>query len=216
MKQKRFIVYEGSGNNDIIIYDENNNKIDIKIHERKEQSLVKQHIKPDDVVLELGARYGSVSCTINKILTNKKNQVSVEPDERVWKALLKNRKRNNCKFHIFNGFISNKKLSLTNKDSFYGYGTTMISDENSTIPHISLRKLIKKYKLNFNVLIVDCEGCFESFIDENLSFLDNLRLIIYESDYPQKCDYNKIKNILLNKKFTNIDIWGNQHVWIKK
>ena len=36
-------------------------KINTNLIEVTEQRLVKQYIEPDDVVLELGARYGSVS-----------------------------------------------------------------------------------------------------------------------------------------------------------
>ena len=35
-------------------------------------------IKENDVVLELGARYGTSSCAINSKLKNKSNQVSVD------------------------------------------------------------------------------------------------------------------------------------------
>ena len=47
-------------------YDEHNNLIDNNSIEKPEQDLVNQYILEDDIVLELGARYGSVSCTINK------------------------------------------------------------------------------------------------------------------------------------------------------
>ena len=47
-------------------YDEHNNVIDNNSIEKPEQDLVNQYILEDDIVLELGARYGSVSCTINK------------------------------------------------------------------------------------------------------------------------------------------------------
>jgi len=58
-------------------------KINHNLVEVPEQKLVNIYIQPDDVVLELGARYGTVSCNINKKLNNKLNQVSVEPDSRV-------------------------------------------------------------------------------------------------------------------------------------
>lgn len=93
----------------IFIYDLNDELVDIKNIEKREQELVKENIKEDDIVLELGARYGSVSCIINSKLSNKNNQVSVEPDERVWNALEKNKKINNCGFNIVKGFIGKKK-----------------------------------------------------------------------------------------------------------
>jgi len=171
-------------------------------------------ILENDVVLELGARYGSVSCAINSKLNNKKNQVSVEPDDRVWLALEENKIRNNCDFHVIKGFVSNKKLDLTNLDCYLGgYGSTFIENSNTKIPSYSLEEIKGQYNLNFNVLVADCEGFLECFFDENPDFYDNLRLIIFEADYPEKCNYYKIKFTLNNKGFTNL-LDGHQNVWI--
>lgn len=85
--------------------------------ECEEQRLASKYVHPNDTVLELGARYGSVSCTINSILSRKDHQVSVEPDDRVWDALEANRDRNGCGFHIVKGFLSSKKWALTNLES---------------------------------------------------------------------------------------------------
>ena len=54
------------------IIDLNGNKVDIEQIEKPEQDLVEKYILKNDIVLELGARYGSVSCIINSKLTNKK------------------------------------------------------------------------------------------------------------------------------------------------
>lgn len=112
------------------------------------------------------------------------------------------------------GFISSKKLSLTNIDDCNGYGSTCIENNNSNIPSFSLNEIQEKYNLKFNVLIADCEGFLGDFFDENPDFYDNLRLIIFEADYPEKCDYNKIKNNLIKKNFTKI-IEGSQNLWVK-
>jgi FkbM family methyltransferase len=198
------------------ILDLHGNKIDIKLIEKREQYLANKYILQNDVVLELGARYGSVSCIINSKLNNKNNQVVVEPDSRVWNALELNKNRNNCKFNIVKGFISNKKLDLINLNvSHGGYGSTFIESEETKIPSYSLDEIINKYNLKFNVLVADCEGFLEVFFDENPFFYDNLRLIIFEADYPKKCDYNKIKKKLIEKKFYKI-LEGHQNVWIKR
>ena len=88
------------------IVDQYGNLVDIQHIENIEQDLANMYILEDDTVLELGARYGSVSCTINSKLNNKNNQVVVEPDERVWDALEKNKSSNNCEFNIVKGFNS--------------------------------------------------------------------------------------------------------------
>jgi hypothetical protein len=50
------------------IRDQNGYKIDINKLEKTEQDLANQYIEENDIVLELGARYGSVSCIINSKL----------------------------------------------------------------------------------------------------------------------------------------------------
>ena len=77
----------------------------------------------------MGARFGSVSCIVNKVLENKKNHVVVEPDDRVWEKLEYNKSINNCEFEIVKGFLSNKKLSLLNTDDRDGYGSTFEENE---------------------------------------------------------------------------------------
>jgi len=193
---------------------ENGAQINTDAFELPEQKLAKEYIQENDVVLELGARYGSVSCAINSKLNCKTNQVSVEPDDRVWNALERNKKVNNADFHIVKGFISNKKLGLTELDCWIGYGTTSIEDEKSKIPSFSLKEISDKYNLNFNVLVADCEGFLETFFDENPTFYDNLRLVIFEADYIQKCNYKKIKSTLRKKGFNKL-LEGHQNVWIR-
>jgi len=199
----------------IIIKDQNNQLVDTNNLEKPEQDLAWKYIKNNDTVLELGARYGSVSCVINTKLNNKTNQVVIEPDSRVWNALEQNKLANNCNFNIVKGFISNKKLNLTNlNDCCGGYGATFIEDNTTSIPSYSLDDIKQKYNLEFNVLIADCEGFLEVFFDENPDFYDKLRLIIFEADYPEKCNYNKIKNTLINKNFNKI-LEGHQNVFLK-
>jgi FkbM family methyltransferase len=196
------------------IEDEHGKLININLLEKPEQNLANIYINEDDVVFELGARYGSVSCVINSKLKCKTNQVSVEPDDRVWAALERNRRANDCEFHIVKGFVSSKKLGLTELDDCGGYGTTYIIQDDSTIPSYSMKSIQEKYKLDFNVLVADCEGFLEIFFDENPEFYDMLRLVIFEADYPDKCNYTKIRNTLKEKGFVE-ELEGHQNVWIK-
>ena len=61
-----------SRKSDFKIYDENRNLINTELWEKEEQDLARKYIQKDDIVLELGARYGSVSCIINSKLSHKK------------------------------------------------------------------------------------------------------------------------------------------------
>ena len=193
--------------NDLVIYNESGYKVPHLEYERDEQLLVSQYISPSDVVLELGARYGSVSCIINKILTNKKNQVSVEPDSTVWDVLERNKNENKCDFMIYKGIISSKNYDL----KLNGYGSTVditntITNMNTIhVPNISLDELQKVTGLTFNVLVADCEGFLETFLNENEILYKQLNLIIFECDRGDVCNYPYIKAKLITNGFVCLE-----------
>jgi hypothetical protein len=188
--------------------------VDIASVEVQEQRLAAQYIRSGDTVLELGARYGSVSCTINAILALKDHQVSVEPDDRVWDALELNRERNGCGFHIVKGVVSSKRWSLTNLDDADGYGTTAVLQADSRIPSFDVQAIQDAYGLTFDVLVADCEGFLESFYNENPRLFDQLRLVVFEADYDWKCDYGRIREALRARGLCEIE-HGFYNVWEK-
>jgi FkbM family methyltransferase len=182
-----------------------------------EQALAEEFVQPDDVVLELGARYGSVTVAISRKLRDSSNCVSVEPDERVWAVLDRNLATFGSKAQIVKGFVSKSRMTLTNLSSHDGYGTTCVPDKESAIPTYTVNDLETKYNLKFTVLIADCEGFLGTFIDENMELLSQLRLIIFEADYPDKCDYNRLRDIFRSANFHEVKNVQNgfHNVWLK-
>jgi precorrin-6B methylase 2 len=73
--------------------------------EKDEQFLARTYVPKNATVLELGARYGTVSCIISEVLDDPTRHVAVEPDSSVIEALEKNRDNNGGKFHIYNGVV---------------------------------------------------------------------------------------------------------------
>jgi FkbM family methyltransferase len=182
--------------------------------ERTEQLQAERYITPDSVVLELGARYGTVSCVINSKLSNPANQVSVEPDNRVQGALEQNMKTNGCNFHILKGVISRTPIQLAEIDSYGGYGTTSVKVDTSSIKSYTLEEVEGMYGLTFNTLVADCEGFLEQFMDENPKLYQQLNLILFEKDYPHKCNYDKIIMSLCTNGFFRVEA-GFHEVWKK-
>ena len=198
-------------------YNEHNERFDNSKLEIHEQRQANTYITPDCVVLELGARYGTVSCIINKKLSNPMNQVSVEPDERVHKALEENMIRNNCNFHIVKGFISRTPMKLSTYDGFLGgYATYSTKVENSTIPSYTIEEIEAKYNLKFNTLVADCEGFLEQFFDENPHLYDQINLMLIEKDRDDTCNYSKILDNLKSHGFVCLESPGWQEVWKKQ
>lgn len=181
--------------------------------ERSEQDLAEQFIEPHDIVIELGGRYGTVSCIINSKLQDPTNHVVVEPQFQVQSALQKNKQINNSQFHIINGFVSKKPLHLTE----VGYGASFELGANSLYPCFDLADIQTKYNLQFNTLVADCEGGLESFFDDFPYMYTQLTKAIIEKDYPQKCNYDKIEQEFKNHglQLIHTENGGFHQVWKK-
>jgi hypothetical protein len=179
---------------DKIFINEKNEKVNYNQYEKREIDLIKKFIKEDDVVLELGARYGGTSVAINQILKDKEKQVSVDPDQRIWESLETNKKNHNCQFIIIKGTISNKPQKIIkdsrkfdDKNDWATYTEECLTNEEGCMNYpLPL--------LNFNVLVADCEGFLETFYDENKNIFPYLRLIIFEKDRPDFCNYDRLSN----------------------
>jgi hypothetical protein len=195
---------------DLVLYDHYKVQINQKDAEYPEQCLVNYYLDPKACVLELGARYGSVSCIINKKLEIKTNQVSVEPDSNVWNTLDDNIRLNNCNITVHKGFVSRTPLELLD----YGYASVSTPVINSTKDSLTIEDLEEKYGLTFNTLVADCEGYLETFFNENPHLYSLLHTVIFEADYPNKCNYGKIRNSLKESGFTEL-VHGFQNVYKK-
>jgi FkbM family methyltransferase len=179
--------------NDIIV---NHNEI-----ERNEQIIASKYIPSRSTVLELGARYGTVSCVINSILSDPTKHVAVDPDISILKALEKNKSTHGAQFHIFNGVVSRKKLFL----QLESYSThTTSQDTGISVSSMSIEELETMYGLTFDCLVADCEGFMEQFIRENEEFVQRLETVTYEEDQASRCDYAYVTERLISFGFSCI------------
>jgi len=107
------------------LFDQDGKVIPHTVVERDEQCDAYTYIPPDSTVLELGARYGMVSCLISRILKNPKNHVDAD----VIPALIRNRDSTGSQFTIFNGVVSRKPQNFTP----FGLGsfTTQAQDQGN-------------------------------------------------------------------------------------
>lgn len=181
---------------------------DGRTREFEEQQMACDWITPECIVLELGARYGTVSCVINKIISNPLHQVSVDPDSSVWDCLRENRDRNGCSFHILQGAISRVPLHVSGS----GYATVTNLDGNPNTYTYTLEQVEAMYRLRFNTLVADCEGALGHFFEENPKLLDQLNLIILEADFPNLTDYDKLYESFRLHGFKQM-ISGFHQVW---
>ncbi len=168
-----------------------------------ERDDVIKFLHTDAKVLELGARYGVISCIINTILNDKKNMVVVEPDKSVIKYLEQNMLRNKCNFNIYNGIISKNNYELKLED----YGTCIkrnIVNINNVEKLVEL-DLYSKYELSsFNIKtnLIPIKNYFEKYQYNNHDYNVN---IFYK---------NKNKVILRVRRVDDIFGWNDKNLKI--
>jgi FkbM family methyltransferase len=80
--------------------------------ERDTQRQIMEHLSENSVVLEVGARYGTVSCAISKQLGYSGLRVSIEPDADAFNTLNANADRNNCNGLQVNGVVSQTNATM--------------------------------------------------------------------------------------------------------
>lgn len=211
-----------SKKNKIKFYDIENKVINLTSYEIFEQYLVSKWIKPDDIVLELGGRYGIVSCTINMLLDNenKNKHVVIEPDDSIIKILFKNRKITKSKFSIFKYPINDNEIIFYKSEQVQGLANFVVNLKNKPnssndkylnnfeeikLKNITHNDFFNKFKQKFNVLIADCEGCLCDFFSQNNKILEQLEMIIFELDNENICNYNNVYNLLEKNNFILID-----------
>jgi hypothetical protein len=183
--------------------------------EGHEQALAREHIQRNDVVLELGGRYGMVSCAVASVLEDTSMHVVLEPDERVINALKNNIARCGSRAHVFEGVLSKNRVTLTNLDvCMGGYGSTIELDTSGSIPITTVAELESRYCIQFTALVADCEGCLQQVFIDNPQLYTQLRTVIFEADYAEKCNYSSVVQHLKQAGFQEV-LGGFQNVWKK-
>jgi FkbM family methyltransferase len=165
--------------------------------ELPEQKMAVRYLSGNEKVLEIGGNIGRNSLIIGSIINNK-NFVTLECDKNIAKQLQENRDLNNMDFYIENSALSKRKLIQKGWD-------TMVSDTLLTgyswVDTITLDELKTKYNINFDTLVLDCEGAFYYILMDMPEILNNINLIIMENDYHNINNKIYIDTILKQNNF---------------
>lgn len=171
--------------------------------ERIEQYLCSRFIPKEAKVLEIGGRYGSVSVCINKTLADPTQHVVVEPDPIVLPALKHNRQVSQSKFAIVEGVIGRKPLYLVER-GYASFAAVTPVEGGRPLPAYSLAQVMATHRVEFDTLVVDCEGCFGSFWKENPTFFDQLKTVILENDRASPAECRENEQMLRDKGFRRV------------
>jgi len=146
-----------------------------------EQKMATRYLKGNEKVLEIGGNVGRNSLIIAHLLGyNATNFVTLESDSHIASQLRENRDANNMQFHIENSALSKRKLIQKGWETFV---SDEVMDGYHTVPTITWDELKAKYNIEFDTLVLDCEGAFYYILQDMPEILDNINLIIMENDY---------------------------------
>jgi FkbM family methyltransferase len=170
------------------------------IDEYPEQMMAVRYLTGSEKVLEIGGNIGRNSLIIASILNSNNNNsfVTLESDTEIAKQLLHNKNQNNLNFFVENSALSKRNLIQKSWD-------TIVSDElldgYKKVNIINFEQLREKYNIDFDTLVLDCEGAFYYILLDMPEILDNIKLIIMENDYLNESHKKYIDNVLREKGF---------------
>lgn len=176
----------------------NNLKLDYgSFHEElPEQKMVVKYLTGNEKVLEFGGNIGRNSLIIASILgNNQHNFVSMESSPNIAKQLIHNRDINGFHFHVECCALSKRCLIQSGLDTLV---SDILLDGYIPVKTITFDELKLKYNIDFDTLVIDCEGAFYYMLLDFPDLLDNIKLIIMENDYkslPKKLYINDILKI---------------------
>lgn len=187
-------------NNAIEKLNDLHNKIKIKYghlnDEFEEQIMAMIFIKPESKVLEIGGNIGRNSCIIANILEKSDNLTVLESDPKIYKKLKENQILNNLNFMIENSAISKTQL-YQKKWSTFNYQV----EGSKLINCITYEYLLNKFNINYDVLVLDCEGAFYYILIDFPEILKNINLIIIENDYEDISHFMFVYKKLIENGF---------------
>uniref|UniRef100_A0A6C0HWG8 Methyltransferase FkbM domain-containing protein n=1 Tax=viral metagenome TaxID=1070528 RepID=A0A6C0HWG8_9ZZZZ len=166
-----------------------------------EQLMAVKYLTGNEKVLEIGGNIGRNSLVISYILNknNNNNFVTMECDTDSANKLIHNRDINKLDFFVESSALSKRKLVQK-------YWDTIVSDEDlegyTRVSTITFEELTQKYNIDFDTLILDCEGAFYYILIDMPEILTNIKLIIMENDYVDVNHKNYVSDVLKNNGFS--------------
>ena len=172
-------------------------------NEYPEQLMSVMFIEGNEKVLEIGSNIGRNTIIISTILNNCNNNdfVTLECSPESCGKLFENQIINNLDFKIEPSALSKRKLVQKFWETIPIEDGDIIPDGYKSVKTISFNELLVKYNINFDTLVLDCEGAFYYILIDMPEILDNINKILVENDYTDIKHKEYVDNILLNKGF---------------
>ena len=166
--------------------------------ELPEQKMAVRYLSGNEKILEIGGNIGRNSLVLASILKDNTNLVTLESDANIANQLQENRDLNKFNFHIEKSALSNRKII---QQEWNTIPSDILKPGYNWVNTITLSELKTKYNIEFDTLILDCEGAFYYILMDMPEILNNINLIIMENDYRYITHKNYINEILIQNKF---------------
>jgi FkbM family methyltransferase len=168
--------------------------------EYPEQMMAVSYLTGNEKVLEIGGNIGRNSLVIAHILNknNNNNFVSLECDTNISQQLIHNKDLNQLDFFVENSALSKRNLIQQDWDTI---PSDVVLDGYTKVNTITLEQLNNKYNIEFDTIVLDCEGAFYYILMDMPEILNNIKLIIMENDYWDITEKEHVDNVLIKNGF---------------
>lgn len=166
--------------------------------ELPEQKTAIRFLTGYEKILEIGGNVGRNSLVIASILRDSSDLVTLESDSEIAEQLVENRDINNLYFHIENRALSKNKLIQKGWDT---KPSDILEDGFFWVKTFTYDDLKSKYNIQFDTLVIDCEGAFYYILQDFPEILENIQLIIIENDFTELSHKQYVDKILKDNHF---------------
>lgn len=166
--------------------------------EHPEQLMATKYLTGNEKVLEIGGNIGRNSLVISKLLKDSSNLLTLESDPESYNKLVENRNINHLNFYTENSALSARKLI---QNGWNTIPSEEVLPDYFSVNTITWNELKIKYQIEFDTLIIDCEGAFYYILTDFPEIINGINLIIMENDYNDSSHKNYIDSVLKQNNF---------------
>ena len=163
-----------------------------------EQMMAVRYLTGNEKVLEIGGNIGRNTLVICYTLKNQQHLVSLESDTDISNQLIHNKNMNRMNFFVENSALSKRRLFQIGWDTI---PSDVFIEGYKEVNTITWEQLNNKYNIEFDTLVLDCEGAFYYILMDMPEILNNIKLIIMENDYHDITKKEYVDSILIEKSF---------------
>lgn len=184
-------------------------------YELAEATLLKSHLRSDDIVVEIGAGIGFIGA----LCSSAKKVVIYEANPKLLPLIETNISLNGCKATIVNAAIVRDE-EMKDIDFYVGpnfWNASLVPNlgfDRIKVPTLTLEIVLNEHKPTF--LIVDVEG-YEVKLLNSFSFPDTTRKILIEMHDRKvsEADLNRLRDSIKGKGFALVDSSDQSEMYVR-